>query len=104
MTMSGAGASTYAVECPRAATSRLTEVTTTILPVGPRRPVETGPETSKTGSHLVRLLPSKEVPLIQMQCRTTAILRGMATFAFLMPIRLADFTRQALRKNYLLLR
>ena len=40
MMMSGSGASTCPAECGRAATSRLTEVTTTAVPAGHRRPVE----------------------------------------------------------------
>ena len=40
MMMSGSGASTCPAECGRAATSRLTEVTTTTVPAGHCRPVE----------------------------------------------------------------
>jgi hypothetical protein len=37
MMMSGSGASTFAAECGRTATSRLTEVTTTTVPAGHRQ-------------------------------------------------------------------
>jgi len=44
MMMSGSGASTCATECGRSATSRLTEVTTTAVPAGHRRPGGPGQE------------------------------------------------------------
>ena len=44
MMMSGSGASTCATECGRSATSRLTEVTTTTVPAGHRRPGVPGQE------------------------------------------------------------
>lgn len=37
MMLSGSGASTFAAECGRTATSRLTEVATTTVPAGHRR-------------------------------------------------------------------
>jgi hypothetical protein len=44
MMMSGSGASTCSTECGRSATSRLTEVTTTTVPAGHRRPGVPGQE------------------------------------------------------------
>ena len=44
MMMSGSGASTCTTECGRSATSRLTEVTTTTVPAGHRRPGVPGQE------------------------------------------------------------
>lgn len=49
----------------------------------------TGPETCKKDQTSLDCPQSNDVPSTQMQRRTTAILRAMATLAFLMPIRLA---------------
>ena len=47
MMMSGSGASSFATGCGRAATSRLTEVTTTTVPAGHRQPGGPGQELAK---------------------------------------------------------
>jgi hypothetical protein len=104
MMMSGSGASTCPAECGRAATSRLTEVATTTVPAGHRRPVENRARTCKKDHAAFGCPQSNDVPSTQMQCRTTAILRAMATFAFLMPILLASFIPQALREDHFFVR
>jgi hypothetical protein len=104
MMMSGAGASTCAAECGRPATSRINEVATTTVPAGHCRPGEPGQESLRCGHAACALLHSNEVPSTQMQCRITAILRAIATFAFFIPIRLASFIPQALREDHFLVR
>ena len=103
MMMSGSGASSFAAGCGRAATSRLTEVTTTTVPAGHRQPGGPGQELAKQGQ--AGALPqSNDVPSTQMQWRMTAILRAIATFAFFMPIRFASFIPQALREDHFFVR
>ena len=57
MMMSGSGASTCAAACGRAATSRLTEVTTTTVPAGHRQPGGPGQELAEIRSGRLRLAP-----------------------------------------------
>jgi hypothetical protein len=104
MMMSGSGASTCAAVYGRAATSRLTEVTTTTVPAGHRQPG--GPDQELAGLDQAGFAcpQSNDVPSTQMQCRITAIFRAMATFAFLMPIRFASFMPQALREDHFFVR
>ena len=104
MMMSGSGASTFAAECGRTATSRLTEVTTTTVPAGHRQ--SGGPDQELASKYQIGFgwPQSNDVPSTQMQWRITAIFRAMATFAFFMPIRLASFMPQAFREDHFLVR
>jgi hypothetical protein len=104
MMMSGSGASTCSTECGRAATSRLTEVTTTTVPAGHRQPGGPGQELARYDQAGFGWPQSNDVPSTQMQWRITAIFRAMATFAFFMPIRFASFIPQALREDHFLVR
>ena len=106
MMMSGSGASTSAAEYSQAATSRMNEVATT-RPSGTSPVRQTGrpdQELYKSDQASFAWPQSNDVPSTQMQCRTTAILRAMATFAFLMPIRFASFMPQAFREDHFLVR
>jgi hypothetical protein len=104
MMMSGSGASTFAAECGRTATSRLTEVTTTTVPAGHRQ--SGGPDQELASKYQIGFgwPQSNDVPSTQMQWRITAIFRAIATFAFFMPIRLASFMPQAFREDHFLVR
>ena len=104
MMMSGSGASPFAAECGRTATSRLTEVTTTTVPAGHRQ--SGGPDQELAGKYQIGFgwPQSNDVPSTQMQWRITAIFRAIATFAFFMPIRLASFMPQAFREDHFLVR
>ena len=102
MMMSGSGASTCAAEYGRAATSRLTEVATTTVPAGHRQPGGPGQELARCNQAGFAWPQSNEVPSTQMQWRTTAIFRAMATFAFFMPIRFASFIPQAFSEDHFL--
>ena len=104
MMMSGSGASTCAAACGPAATSRLTEVTTTTVPAGHRQPGGPDQELAGLDQAGVACPQSNDVPSTQMQCRITAIFRATATFAFLMPIRFASFMPQALREDHFFVR
>ena len=104
MMMSGSGASTCPAECGLAATSRLTEVTTTTVPAGHRQPDGAGQELARYDQADFAWPQSNDVPSTQMQWRITAIFRAMATFAFFMPIRFASFIPQALREDHFFVR
>jgi|ERR1700722_6731223 hypothetical protein len=67
MMMSGSGASTCTAGYGRAATSRLTEVTTTTVPAGHRRPGVPGQETSGCLQVGFAWPQSNDVPSTQMQ-------------------------------------
>jgi hypothetical protein len=104
MMMSGSDASTCPAECGRTATSRLNEVVATTVPAGHRRPGEPDQESSGSDQAPFACPHSKEVPSTQIQWRITAILRAMATFAFFMPIRLANLIPQAFREDHFFVR
>jgi hypothetical protein len=67
MMMSGSGASTCTAGYGRAATSRLTEVTTTTVPAGHRQPGGPGQEPSGCVQAGFAWPQSNEVPSTQMQ-------------------------------------
>lgn len=104
MMMSGSGASTYRAEYGRAVTSRFTEVTTTTVPAGHRQPGGPDQEPIRCDQAGFAWPQSNDVPSTQMQWRTTAIFRAMATFAFFTPIRFASFIPQALREDHFFVR
>src|SRR4029079_14411699 len=104
MMMSGSDASTCPAECGQAAASRLTEVVTTTVPAGHRQLASRARNCQVNDQTAFGWPHSKEVPSTQMQWRTTAILRAIATFAFFIPIRLASFIPQALREDHFLVR
>lgn len=103
--MMTSGASTCPAECERAATSRLTEVATTTVPAGHRRPVEKRAGISQDMIRPSLPVPNQnDVPSTQTQWKITAIFRTMATFALFMPIRLASFIPQALKDDHFFVR
>lgn len=62
--------------------------------------------TEKQDQACFACLQSNDLPSTQTQWqwRITAIFRAMATFAFLVPIRLASFIPQALREDHFFVR
>jgi len=65
--MSGSGASTCSAECERAATSRLTEVTTTTVPAGHCQPGGPGQELAEYDQAGFAWPQPNDRPLTQMQ-------------------------------------
>jgi hypothetical protein len=104
MMMSGSDASTSAAEYSQAATSRMNEVATTPSQRDIASPADRTRNFKKSDQASFAWPHSNDVPSTQMQWRITAILRAMATFAFLMPIPLASFIPQALREDHFFVR
>lgn len=104
MMMSGSDASTSAAEYSQAATSRMNEVATTPSQRDIASPADRTRNFTKSDQASFARPQSNDVPSTQMQCKTTAILRAMATFAFLTPILLASFIPEALRDDHFFVR
>ena len=104
MMMSGSGASTCPAECGRAATSRLTEVATTTVPAGHCWPVENRARISQVRSGRLCVTPIERCSVNPDAVEDHGDLRAMATFALLIPIRLASLIPQTLREDHFFVR
>lgn len=104
MMMSGSDASTSAAEYSQAANQPNERGRHNTVPAGHRQSGRPDQKLYKSDQASFAWPQSNDVPSTQMQCRTTAILRAMATFAFLAPILLASFIPQALREDHFFVR
>lgn len=93
------GASSCATVCGRAATSRLTEVTTITLPAGHR---QLGGLGQVLGDKVRPARGPNRTTCHRYRCsgESQQLLPAMATFAFFTPTRFASFTPQALREDH----
>lgn len=84
----------------RVAVSRLIEVARTTVPAGTSPALLCCWPVVSIAQAVFGCVHSKVVPSVQMQCRMTANLRAIATFAFLAPDRFISLIPQALSGDH----